>query len=74
MGKNMAPAAVFEMNSVINVPTKQMAVITTMGFVPQMSRMPVASRSAMPVFWMAVPNANEPANTIRISQLTAFMA
>ena len=74
MGKNMAPAAVFEMNSVIKVPTKQMAAITTMGFVPQTSRMPKASRSAMPVFWMASPSTTDPANTIRMSQLMAFMA
>ena len=70
----MAPAAVFEMNSVMKVPTKQMAVMTTMGFVPQTSRMPKASRSAMPVFWMASPSTTEPANTMRMSQLMAFMA
>ena len=74
MGKNMAPAAVFEINSVMKVPTKQMAVMTTSGFVPQTSRMPKARRSAIPVFWMARPSTTDPANTIRISQLTAFMA
>ena len=70
----MAPAAVLEMNSVMKVPTRQMAVMTTMGLVPQTSRMLVASISAMPVFWMAVPRTTEPAKTIRISQLMAFMA
>ena len=74
MGKNMAPAAVLEINSVMNVPTKQMATITTMGLVPQTSRMPNASRSAMPVFWMAIPKTTLPANTISISQLMAFIA
>ena len=74
MGKNMAPAAVLEINSVINVPTRQMAVMTTMGLVPQTSRMPKARRSAIPVFWMATPNTTEPANTIRISQLMDFIA
>ena len=74
MGKNMAPAAVLEMNSVMKVPTKQIAVMTTMGLEPQTSRMPKARRSAMPVFWMATPSTTEPANTISISQLIAFMA
>ena len=50
MGKNIAPAAVFEINSVAKVATKQMAVMTTIGLVPQMSRMPKARRSAIPVF------------------------
>ena len=74
MGKNMAPAAVLEINSVIKVPTRQMAVITTIGLVPQTSRMPKASRSAIPVFCMATPKTTEPANTISMSQLMAFMA
>ena len=74
MGKNMAPAAVFEINSVMKVPTKQTAVITTIGLVPQTSRMPLARHSAMPVFWMARPRTALPAKTIRISQLMARMA
>ena len=74
MGKNMAPAAVLEMNSVIKVPTRQTAVITTIGLVPQTSRMPLANHSAIPVFWMARPSTALPAKTIRISQLMACMA
>ena len=74
MGKNMAPAAVLEINSVMKVPTKQIAVITTIGLSPQTSRIPKARRSAIPVFWMATPSTTEPANTIRISQLMAFIA
>ncbi len=74
MGKNMAPAAVFEMNSVTKVPTRQTAVITTMGLVPQTSRIPLASHSAMPVFWIARPRTALPAKTMSISQLMARMA
>ena len=70
----MAPAAVLEINSVMKVPTKQMAVMTTMGLEPQISRMPKARRSAMPVFWMATPKTTDPANTISISQLMDFIA
>ena len=70
----MAPAAVFEMNSVMKVPTKQMAVMTMSGLVPHTSRMPKAIRSAMPVFWMASPRTALPAKTMRISQLIACMA
>ena len=51
-----------------------MAVITMMGFVPQMSRIPKANRSAIPVFWMASPSTTEAENTIKMSQLIAFMA
>ena len=74
MWKNMAPAAVFEMNSVMKVPTRQMVVITMMGLVPQTSRMPNARRSAMPVFCMARPRTTLPAKTMRMSQLMARMA
>ena len=74
MGKNIAPAAVLDINSVINVPTKQMAVITTIGLVPHTSRIPMARRSAIPVFWIASPSTTLPANTINMSQLIARMA
>ena len=57
-GRTICPitAAAFEMNSVMNVPAKHIAVITTIGFVPQMSRIPVAIRSAIPVFCIAKPS------------------
>ena len=58
----------------MKVATRHTAVITTRGLVPQTSRMPLASHSARPVFWIAVPRTALPAKTIRMSQLMALMA
>ena len=74
IGKNIAPAAVLEINSVMNVPARQIAVITTIGLVPQMSKIPPAMRSAIPVFWIARPSTALPAKIISISQLIDRMA
>ena len=62
------------MNSVMNVPTRQMAAMMIMGLLPQTFNMPLAIICARPVFSMAVPNTTEPANTIRMFQLMDFMA
>ena len=51
-----------------------MAVMTIKGLVPHTSRMPKASRSAMPVFWIASPRTTLAAKTMRIPQLMESIA
>ena len=68
IGANIAPAAVFEMNSVMNVPVMQIAMSETMGFVPHTLRMPLAISSASPVCSIAYPKQMLPAKTTSTSQ------
>ena len=74
MGAMMAPQAVFEMNSVRNVPNVQTKMKASRAFEPQRSVVWSASSCASPVASMAFPSVMEQANTISTSQLMAFLA